>query len=99
MTAKRSLRPVQPDERAEPAKVMTLLESLEGGGTVRDQAAALRLRIAKKIEDPTCPTRDLASLSKRVIELTTIIEQWDAAHKHDDESTPAADERYDSTAV
>lgn len=97
MTAKR-LRPVDPDERAVPARTFTLLEALEGG-TVRDQAAALRLRIAKKIEDPTCPVRDLASLSKRVIELTTIIEQYDAAHKHDDESTPAADEHYDATAI
>lgn len=69
MAAKRTpLRAVAPDEQPEPRKRLTITEAASDG-TVKDQLIALRTRVAKAVEDPNCPPRDLASLSRRLIEI------------------------------
>jgi chromosome segregation ATPase len=85
--ATKRLRAVGPDEAPAPAKKLSITEAAREG-TVRQQLEALRDRIAKAVEDPNCSTRDLASLSKRLMEITKEIEAIDA--KADEESHGAA---------
>lgn len=83
------LRPVEPDEKPPTGKKLTVTEAAEKG-TVRQQLVALRERVAKTVEDPNCPPRDLAALSRRLMELTKEIEAIDAQAREegDDEATP-----------
>lgn len=76
--AKRPLRAVSPDENAAPVTPKTITEAA-AAGTTRELLAALRDRLAKAVEDPNCPPRDLASLSRRLHEITRDIEAIDAA--------------------
>ncbi len=55
--------------RAVPRRKLTVTEAADRG-SVREQLAALRERIATAVEDAECPARDLAALSRRLIELT-----------------------------
>jgi hypothetical protein len=48
-------------------------------GEKRELLVALRARIAKTVEDPKTPPRDLASLSRRLMEIANEIEAIDAA--------------------
>lgn len=83
------LRAVAPDERPPKRRKLTITQAA-ADGTVREQLVALRDRIARTVEDPNCPPRDLASLSRRMMELTKEIEAIDAAAREDagGESTP-----------
>lgn len=83
-----SLRAVAPDEKA-PPKTITEAASK---GTKRDLLVAMRDRIAKTVEDAKCPPRDLASLSRRLMEIAREIE---AADIEAEESGGAKDESPD----
>ena len=80
MAAKRApLRAVTADETP-PAKPKRLtITEAASDGTVKDQLIALRTRVAKAVEDPNCPPRDLASLSRRLIEIAKEIAAIEAA--------------------
>ena len=72
------LRAVAPGEKPpEPAKKFTVTTAA-AEGTIRDQLVALRERVAKAVEDPNCPPRDLAALSRRLMEITKEIAAIDA---------------------
>lgn len=75
-TKKKALRAVGNDEKA-PARRKSITEAAETG-TVREQLIALRSRVAATVEDPSCPPRDLAALSRRLMELTKEIEAIEA---------------------
>lgn len=68
----RPLRAVGPNEpAAKPrSRRRTTITQAAEGGTVREQLVALRTRLAKALDDVNCSTRDLASLSKRLMEIT-----------------------------
>jgi len=88
----RKLRAVAPDEAPPPAKRLTITEAAKQG-SVRQQLEALRDRIATAVEDPNCPPRDLAALSRRLMEITKEIaaiavrelEETDGVDTPDDE--------------
>jgi hypothetical protein len=90
------LRAVGDDEKLEPEKVAakSVTEAAESG-TPRELLVALRTRIARQVQDPKCPARDLASLSRRLLEIAREIEQIDAEEGGDDvgnaAETPDAD--------
>jgi hypothetical protein len=67
-----------PPDPAPPGRAMTITEAA-ASGSVRDQLVALRARVAKAVEDPCCPPRDLAALSRRLIEIGKEIAAIDAA--------------------
>ncbi len=86
----RQLRAVGPDETPAPAKRLTITEAAKKG-TVRQQLEALRDRIAVTVEDPNCPPRDLAALTRRLIEITkeiAAIDAREAEESHGAASTP-----------
>lgn len=70
-------------------KPLTVKAAAEGGKR-RDLLVALRTRIAADIDAPNTPSRDLAALSRRLLEIAKDIEALDAAEKVDDISDAAA---------
>lgn len=70
------LRAVKPGEKPEPERHLTITEAA-ARGTIRQQLVALRERVAKTVEDPNCPARELAALSRRLMEITKEIEAID----------------------
>ena len=81
MTRKAPLRSVGADERkVEPPK--SILESAESGSRL-DELRAMRRRLAKAMDDPNTPARDLAALSRRQLEIGREIEAIEVAEDED----------------
>ena len=70
------LRAVKPDEKppARKRKALAVDEAAKTGDP-RDVLVAMRDRIAKAVADPNCPPRDLAALTKRLVE---VVREWRA---------------------
>ena len=81
------LRVVPPSERRKRKPTVTQAAT---GGDRRELLVALRDRVAKTVEDPNCPPRDLAALSRRLQEIAKEIEAIDAADGEGDEVGRAA---------
>ena len=85
------LRIVAPDEKQAPPKRKLTITQAAAEGTIREQLAALRERVAKTVEDPNCPARELASLSRRLMEITkeiAAIDAQEAEGRDGNEATP-----------
>ena len=79
----RKLRPVAEGEKPPvPSRPKTITEAADKG-TTRELLVAMRARIAKAVEDPNTPARDLAALTKRLVEVVRDIEAIDARHAED----------------
>jgi len=68
------LRAVEPDEVAAPKSVTAAAE----GGDRRDLLVSMRARVATAVEDPNTPARDLAALTRRLMEIAKDIDAIDA---------------------
>jgi ribosome-binding protein aMBF1 (putative translation factor) len=91
------LRPVAPDERAQKAKSIT---EAADSGTTRELLVAMRARIAKAVEDPNTPARDLAALTKRLVEVVRDIEAIDAREDQEvGKRGDVTDGRFDASAI
>lgn len=96
---KSGLRVAKPGEKAPPAKPKTITEAADGG-TTRELLVAMRARIAKAVEDPNTPARDLAALTKRLVEVVRDIEAIDARTDEGGDSAPeVTDGAFDASAV
>jgi ribosome-binding protein aMBF1 (putative translation factor) len=84
------LRAVGPDEKASPKTVSQAAEA----GTTRELLVAMRDRIARAVENPNTAARDLAALTKRLVEVVRDIEAIDAREESDGESGPTEDEAW-----
>lgn len=71
----KQLRAVKPGET--PKRKLTITEAA-GKGSHRELLEALRERVAAAVEDPNCPPRDLAALSRRLQEIAKEIAAIDA---------------------
>ena len=96
----RNLRPVAPGETAPaPAKPKSVSEAADHG-TTRELMVAMRTRIAKAVEDPNTPARELAALTKRLVEVVRDIEAIDAREQQEtDDATTVEDGDFDASAV
>lgn len=93
------LRAVAPDEKAKPVRVLTIAEAAKGGST-RDVLVASRDRIARALDEPNIAARDLASNSKRLMEIIREIEAIDARAIEDGDSGAEVDDGvFDASAV
>lgn len=82
-----------------PAKPLTLVEAAEQGDDIAE-LKAMRLRIARALADADTPARDLASLSRRQIEIGREIRALEAlAQEGHGDDEPAEDEALDPAAV
>lgn len=93
------LRAVDGSERPVPRH--TSIESASAAGSVVDELRLTRARIARTLDDPKCPPRDLASLSKRLLEIGRELEAIEAKERQEAEEDGAAtpDEEWDSEAI
>ena len=99
--ARTPLRTVRPGETvAPPAKPKTVTEAASGGNT-RELLVAMRARIASAVENPNTPARDLAALTKRLVEVVRDIEAIDARQEHEeaDRASGVEDGAFDASAV
>lgn len=93
---KNTLRAVGPDESAPPRKQMTVTGAAKEGDR-RDLLTAMRERVAQAVEDGATPARDLAALTRRLMEIAREIEAIDAReHEESEDAKPAADEEWEA---
>lgn len=85
MSAARKLRAVKDGETA-PTAPMSVLDATEHGDS-RDVMAAMRKRLAASIDDPRTPARDLAALSRRLLEVDKTIREIDLARAERERQT------------
>jgi ribosome-binding protein aMBF1 (putative translation factor) len=86
------LRAVKPGEKSPRQKSIT---EAADSGTTRELLVAMRARIAKAVEDANTPARDLAALTKRLVEVVRDIEAIDARDDQEgDARGPTADEAW-----
>lgn len=95
-----SLRTVRDGEKAAQVKPKTITEAADGGST-RELLVAMRARIAKAVEDANTPARDLAALTKRLVEVVRDIEAIDArdAQEVSDSARDTPDAKFDASAI
>lgn len=94
MAARKPLRAVSDDEKARPT---TILEAAEQGSRI-EELRAMRRRIARAMDDPNTPARDLAALSRRQLEIGKEIEAIVVAEDEDHSVVVnASDEAWDGT--
>lgn len=95
-----ALRAVKPGEHAAPSKPKTITEAASNG-TTRELLVAMRARIASAVENLNTPARDLAALTKRLVEVVRDIEAIDARAEHEeaDRAAGVEDGRFDASAV
>lgn len=73
MAARKTLRVAAPDEKAPPKRPSSILEAAEQGSRI-EELRAMRRRIARAMDDPNTPARDLAALSRRQLEIGREVE-------------------------
>lgn len=97
MPRKPALRAVTADEKAEPSTPKSILEAAELGSRI-EELRAMRRRIARAMDDPNTPARDLAALSRRQLEIGREIEAIVVAEDEDHSVVVNADdEAWDGT--
>jgi len=90
MATRTVLRAVHASEAApRRARPLTVTRAARGGNR-RELLVALRTRIAQTVENPNTPPRDLAALSRRLLEIAKEIEAIDAEEGDDDIGAAAA---------
>ena len=95
---KGQIRAVKPGEKA-PSRPKTITQAASKG-THRELLVAMRDRIAKTVESTDCPPRDLASLSRRLMEIAKDIEQLDLADEQEGGTSGSVeDEAFDASAI
>lgn len=107
MAARANLRTVKPGDAPveTEAPVKTKAKSVTQAaqkGTTRELLAAMRDRIAAAVEDRYTPARDLAALTKRLMETVREIEAIDAREVESGGGADAAkveDGEFDASAV
>jgi hypothetical protein len=81
-TKKTPLRSVRPGETPSPSKPLTISEAAEVGDRL-SELQAMRRRLAQALDDPTCPPRDMAALSRRQLEIGREIDAMKAAQERE----------------
>jgi hypothetical protein len=101
MTTRKPLRAVGADEKppGKPPERPKTVSEAAGKGTTRELLVAMRDRIAVAVENPNTPARDLAALTKRLVEVVRDIEAIDARAAEEGEHGPVEDEAFDSSAI
>ena len=98
MPARKALRAVEPGEK--PTEKLSV-EKAAATGNHRSLLVAMRERIARTVSDPDCPPRDLASLTRRLQDISKEIEALDLRAKEEgaDAADVAADEEWTAEAL
>lgn len=96
--AKPKLRAVEPGESAPPA--FKSIEDAAERGSRLDELVQMRRRLARALDDPNTLARDLASLSRRQLEISKEIEVLRKQEAEDaEDSAVGPDEEWSAEAV
>lgn len=97
---KAPLRVASEGETAPVVTPKTITQAAEKG-TTRELLVAMRARIASAVENQNTPARDLAALTKRLVEVVRDIEAIDAREEQagGDQGVPIEDGAFDASAV
>lgn len=96
MAAKGNLRAVRDGEAAQPPTILAAAEREDRLGELR----AMRRRIARTLDDPKCPPRDLAALTRRQVEIGREIEALVIAEEQEaGRAGVVSDEDFDASAL
>lgn len=97
---KTGLRAVGANEKAPPAAPTTVTDAASNG-TTRDLLVTMRDRVAKDVENANTAARDLAALTKRLLEIVRDIEAIDARSKQeaDNDASAVEDGDFDAASV
>jgi hypothetical protein len=100
---KTPLRAVSSDETAptEPDATPKTVSQAASTGNMRDLLVSMRDRVAKDVENPNTPARDLAALTKRLMEIVRDIEAIDARanQEADEDADEVEDGDFDAASV
>jgi len=97
MPTKSTLRAVAANEKPDPKRPASILEAAEQGSRL-EELRAMRRRIARAMDDPNTPARDLAALSRRQLEIGKEIEAIVVSEDEDHSVVVNADdEEWDGT--
>lgn len=101
MAARRPSGTLRAVKAGEKAPTRARKTTVAGAKTPRELLVAVRDRIAKAIDDPNTPARDLAALTKRIGEVVRDIEALDAREAEESASQTAdvGDGDFDASAV
>jgi hypothetical protein len=96
---KSPLRAVSPGEKA-PGQPRTVTEAASKG-TTRELLVTMRDRVAKDVQNENTPARDLAALTKRLMEIVRDIEAIDARAEQDarDGAAEVEDGEFDASVI
>ena len=84
---------------APPKKPLTVTDAASTG-THKDLLVAMRARVATAVQDPNTPARDLAALTRRLMEIAKDIEAMDAQEREEaEELADAPDEDWSEAAI
>lgn len=97
MASKPPLRVVAADETG--ARKPHTVTSAASDGDRLDLLMAMRLRVATAVEDPNTPARDLAALTRRLMEIAKDIDVLRAAAESEGESDDVEDDSFDASAI
>jgi hypothetical protein len=99
MPSKRSLRVVAPDEAPDKRLPMSVTAAASDGDRL-DLLIAMRARVARDVEDENTPARDLAALTRRLLEIVNDIEAIRLANLREAQRAGIAeDEPFDAAAI
>jgi len=88
---------VTADEKPERRKASTVLKAAQEGSRL-EELRAMRVVIARRLDDPNTPARDLAALSRRQLEIGREIEAIVVAEDEDHSVVAnSEDEPWDGT--
>jgi hypothetical protein len=98
---RQKLRAVAADETAPSKRRPRSITEAAAAGDQKVLLVALRERVAKAVEDPNCPPRDLAALSRRLQEIGRDIEAIEARERQEaaEDANGHPDEAWDAEAL
>ena len=91
------LRPVAPGEKPVRKGLASVLKA-SATGDRGDVLRAMQERLARAMDDPTTPSRDLPPLARRLLEVGELIEAREAADRPGSVVSATADESWDGGA-
>ena len=92
------LRAVSADEVAPRKKPMSIIEAIEAGDRLAELEATHR-RIGRAVQNDDTPARDLASLTRRQMEISKEIEGLRRQVEEESSRAAVADEAFDAEAI
>ena len=93
------LRAVASDEKPVPVRPLSVAEAAQTGDRLQ-LLVSMRDRIAKTVSDPQCPPRDLASLTRRLADVSKEIEALTIEQAREEAAAEVAvDAEFDAAAL